>query len=334
MPEISLSQIKPELVKNDSETVLRIKLLQNDPALKGWECRATVEPKGWSSEVVALRDNVKIEIPVISSSSVVKIFFYNYYGVRQDSCFTAKISSNTGAIPFVQTEIKNKQKKIRKNNLFFIFLLIAACFGGIFFYKNYPQYINKADNTLYAPVFHVGDSYTYKTTDHITPKYSNTVIKEVVEIAGDQLTMRKTYLESKITRLILYDFNLGLKAGSEENTFEPAYKYFEFPGKIGQPWKSVSTERTKNGESKVHSISGSIISLEIITVPAGTFDTWKIVVNSVMNHNGKDENYGTDISWYAPSIKNSVKSELETKNADGKIIGRKTVELIEYSLKE
>ncbi|MCW5199726.1 hypothetical protein VU05_03305 [Desulfobulbus sp. F1] len=337
MSESLLKHIKPQLIRNNNEIVTYVNISQDISALKGWEIRVTVEPSGWDSGIIAFRDNLQIKLPDIARNSVVKLVFYNYYGVRISSCFTARISSPAEEAYFVQTELTRpqQQKKTHCSSFLIIFLLTAAfaCISFILFDKNQEAVISQAIGTLHAPVFSVGDSYTYSTIDHIAPNYGNTAKKEIISIDGKQLVMRKTYLESKTTYLITYDLNLGLKAGSEENTFEPAYKYFNFPSKIGQSWEIVSTERTKNGKIKTHKLSGSIISLEKITVPAGSFDTWKIVLNSVVTSNdGKVERYGTDTSWYAPAVKNSVKSELESKDAAEKIIGRKTVKLIEYSL--
>ncbi len=194
-----------------------------------------------------------------------------------------------------------------------------------------PAATSKDSNILFAPSPHVGDSYTYQTIYSNTPSYNNTVRRDIVEIDHDQIKMRNVNLKSGYTRFVTLDRNLGVKALSEGSTFEPALKYFNFPGIVGQSWEAISTENKPNYPVKVHKSSGSILSVEQMTVPAGTFTAWKIFINSVTSFNDKIE-YGTDISWYAPEVRRSVKSELESKDEYGQIIEKKTIELIAFSV--
>ena len=76
-----------------------------------------------------------------------------------------------------------------------------------------------------------------------------------------------------------------------------------------------------------------MIGYEKITVPAGTFDAYK--VNVVIDASGTDEdaNIGNTVEsyWYAPSVKRYVKQELTFKR-DGRVRNKDIYELLEYSL--
>ena len=70
--------IKSKFIKADDNSFIIINLPQDSSALKGQECLITVKPDGWDSDIIALQDNLKIELPVLSKDAVIQMEFYDY----------------------------------------------------------------------------------------------------------------------------------------------------------------------------------------------------------------------------------------------------------------
>ena len=67
-----------------------------------------------------------------------------------------------------------------------------------------------------------------------------------------------------------------------------------------------------------------------MSVPAGTFEVFRIVITSEVEENGKVSS-GQDTSWFSPQVGRTVKSELRSVDATGKA-GHRVVQLVSYSL--
>jgi len=186
-----------------------------------------------------------------------------------------------------------------------------------------------------APIVRAGDTYTYETLDQIDPKMNNVTTREIASTSGSGFQMNFVNAKSKYTRQLSYDSNLNLTASRSGNNegldYSPALRYFSFPLKTGDTWNANSTERNiKTGKMRIHSIRAVVGEFEQVTVPAGTFKAIKISIDSEVNDESQITT-GRDISWYAPDIRRTVKSELESRDSAGKV-GRRTVQLVTYRL--
>jgi hypothetical protein len=111
--------------------------------------------------------------------------------------------------------------------------------------------------------------------------------------------------------------------------YSPPLKYFDFPLFPGKTWRQVTTETNiKTGASRSHTISGTVGQWEDVSVPAGTFRAIKIELQTELFNPGTGERIaGSDISWYVPEVRRSVKSL--TTGKDG---GRRVIQLVRYEL--
>lgn len=199
-----------------------------------------------------------------------------------------------------------------------------------------PKQAGASVEAVSAPVGRPGDVYTYETIDHEDSKLNNVTSREVVSVNGQETVMKFVNAKSGYTRFLTYDSQLGLmgsRYGANEGVdYRPAVKYFTFPARLGDTWNATSTETNiKTGKTRLHVLAGRVEGFETIAVPAGTFRALKVILDSEVREEGRTVT-GRDVSWYAPDVRRTVKSELESRENDTGKTGRRTVNLISYRL--
>lgn len=188
-----------------------------------------------------------------------------------------------------------------------------------------------------SPTIQLGDRYTYETLDLFDSKLNNVTTREIVQFSNGVYTQRNVNTKSGHTRFIRLDgsWNIlggGAQSGDEVN-FQPPFKYFDFPLQVGKTWESRSTETSaKTGATRTHIIRGRVEGQETINVPAGTFQTLKVVLNTETT-DGIKRISGTDVSWYAPAARRTVRSEMESLESDTGKKGKRVVQLLSFDLR-
>jgi uncharacterized RDD family membrane protein YckC len=188
-----------------------------------------------------------------------------------------------------------------------------------------------------SPAIHVGDRYTYETVDSADSRVNNITTREIIGISQGVVMQRSVNTKSGYTRLIRYDTNWNVMSSGtpsgDESVFSPPLKYFDFPLAVGKTWEAHAMETNpKTGQTRSHTLRARVEAQETITVPAGTFDTLKIV--SGTEAVGADKHLtGTDTSWYAPSVRRTVRSELVTFGGDSGGSSTRVVQLLNYELR-
>lgn len=180
-----------------------------------------------------------------------------------------------------------------------------------------------------APNINVGDRVTSETTttDHEGKVTTSESVREVTSIDDERIIVAVTNAKSNKQRTLIYDRNWNLietgNSPSEGFRYEPPIRYFDFPLKAGKKWTSVSLETDKKtGKTRQHTISGEVIGWDTqvsasLGEPYGTAETVKVILNtSVSDQDGTVT--GTDVSWYAPLLGRSIKSELVGLTSAGK----------------
>lgn len=109
--------------------------------------------------------------------------------------------------------------------------------------------------------------------------------------------------------------------GTVEAQASPAYRKFAWPLEVGREWEAIyrwenPADRSTEDRIRRHKVE----SLEFITVPAGTFQTFHVMVKS------RAERL-TDEYWYSPEVKWIVKDKTYFS------YGVRERELLEYKLK-
>ncbi len=186
------------------------------------------------------------------------------------------------------------------------------------------------------PEIRIGDSYTYESINHTFPKLTNTAERSVISIDGGTVYVRSVDLDKGHIRHTYFDRSwnfLGSQTDSGDGAnYSPALKYYDFPLFEGKAWAGDSTETNrKTGTTRRHEVQGRVLGREQVQIALGTFSAWKVELKTKMWDSGKLVE-GTDVSWYVPEVRRSVKSEIKTLDGSGATKERKTVLLRAFRL--
>jgi hypothetical protein len=190
-----------------------------------------------------------------------------------------------------------------------------------------------------APTINVGDKYSYKTT--ATDANGKVTIfestREVTAVDGGRVTVSVTNEKSSKARTLVYDLSWNIvETGDGPDAgmrYDPPIKYFDFPLTTGKKWTARSTETDKKtGKTRQHIINGEVIGWDanIGRFENQFFDALKIRLETEVS-DGEKRSTGTDISWYAPVIGRTVKSDISGQDADGRQ-DKKTVAITTVAL--
>lgn len=174
------------------------------------------------------------------------------------------------------------------------------------------------------PAIEVGDRWKYETKDTLTNLPTSQTERIVTALGNDRIEVTENGSPAVYTT----EWN---PLETPENRFEPASRAYKFPLAVGDKWrhegKSLNKATGSEGRSQY---DVKVVSQEKITVPAGSFDTYKLVMEGYFT----GHNMGRSISfpftrtyWYAPSAKASVKIENDAPRNNWRM------ELIEFGKK-
>jgi hypothetical protein len=187
-----------------------------------------------------------------------------------------------------------------------------------------------ASGACELPEWENGDTWDYS----MTSSYLNVNITQVVDetktisvngtdykvysvssdmtmsIMGIELTTPSTnYYQKSDLAMVKTETSTSLLGMSTENvaTFSPPKKDCNFPLEVGKIWSETCTAISYsklNNEMESYdeyetTFDYSVSGMETVTVPAGTFECYKIVCT--------DEFGDETIGWYCPKVKNVVK---------------------------
>ena len=198
---------------------------------------------------------------------------------------------------------------------------------------------NSSAEPVIIPNHHPGDKYIVESLYLDTPKLNNTTERKITSVNSDKLVTTSVNINSKNKSVRTLEFTREWNLIRTRNAdgggvdFSPPLKYYDFPLYPGKSWKQTSIENNiKTGAIKEHTLSGVVGGWENISVPAGTFKALKITVNSELLDNATGQkSTGTDISWYVPELRRSVKSETASRNSEG-IVERQQIQLKQFEL--
>jgi hypothetical protein len=125
--------------------------------------------------------------------------------------------------------------------------------------------------------------------------------------------------------------------------YSPSNELLRFPLEPGKQWSGRFTARTKEDRAVVHEYKTTVIRKEKVVVPAGTFNTFYIEQTayfkgqdpasaSYSGATGAGYWSSTKRIWFAPEIRNFVKSETKVRNSGGKNEEWEERELIRYQV--
>jgi len=113
--------------------------------------------------------------------------------------------------------------------------------------------------------------------------------------------------------------------------YDPYYPEFKFPLTVGTSWNAKYTSSGTDGTAYSGYVKASVAALEKVTVPAGTFDAYRIEreleTRSVNANSIVTKSQIT--TWYAPAVRRFVRRQVIVSR-DGRVRSKSEDELIEY----
>ena len=155
-----------------------------------------------------------------------------------------------------------------------------------------------------APTWNVGDTWTFGYA--ITREWQVTVegVEENLYILEDRYGVDKLCFDKRTLELKYFINPEGKKVTSETVWFYGIY--CDFPVYVGKKWSKMVSGKDDRGRSMDYLHEFKVLSLEEVTVPAGTFKAFKIEFSKRIATRATDvyRNY----VWYSPEVKTIIKS--------------------------
>lgn len=150
------------------------------------------------------------------------------------------------------------------------------------------------------PKIVVGDSWDYK--GKIMPDGTpNDSTRTVVEIdRNDVLKIRQQ--TGTVTE---YDGAMNWMPGGQKDTARVLVRY---PLKVGDEWQLT---RKFPNSTAVEDIKGKVVAYEPLTVPAGTFQCYRVEATTVLT-SGPHKETRVWKRWYCPEVKSYAKESIDT----------------------
>jgi hypothetical protein len=187
-----------------------------------------------------------------------------------------------------------------------------------------------------APQVSVGDRWVTEVVDHQDPALSYRAERTVTDVGSDRIFTSVRTLGKDYTRVVEYTGEWALVAthlrSGATTSYLPALPYLSFPLQPGRSWQERVVETDAEGKQRVHDVRARMESWETVQVPAGIFESVKIVLTDNISKDGVVVQQGQDVSWYAPEARRTVKTEETSFDPATGERRRRTISLVEYSV--
>lgn len=193
---------------------------------------------------------------------------------------------------------------------------------------------NASAQSTDKPEVRVGDRWSMQHTNGLVNERDYTTIEDVVEITDKEIQTRIRTKGRSGNGIAAYTKEWN-PVDVVSARYDPNLGRFSFPLQVGKKWDGAADKMLfSNGKHGKFSLKGEVVSLEKVTVPAGTFDAYKVVLTVDAIATDEDANIGHTVEtyWYAPSVKRDIKSEY-VFSKDGRVRSKDIFELLEYSLR-
>lgn len=180
-----------------------------------------------------------------------------------------------------------------------------------------------------VPQISKGEAWKYRSGYQYT--YELDFMITVVDVTADVISV-KAEDTRKMHHGQVFAFT---REWNEGRSAALAPRYVAFPLKAGATWRQY-VQTNSQGRYGKSLIKGRVLGRERVTVPAGTFDAYKIVVTREESEDGPGNaaiQTATITTWYVPEVKRHVRRD--TSNwRNGRERDHRIEELMEYSTVE
>jgi len=180
----------------------------------------------------------------------------------------------------------------------------------------------------------VGDRWSYDIKDDLTGDLRQAITVVVGEVNDKEITTRVTVPGKDRPQTMVYDLDWG-RIDDGVWKLRPSGIGIRKPLQIGNEWRSdANGTNLQSGHAFRASGIAKVVGREQATVPAGTFDTFRVEM-TVRAINTRDQTIlqsWTFVVWYAPEVNRWVKRKTEARY-EGRLRDSFSEELTVYSRK-
>jgi hypothetical protein len=183
-----------------------------------------------------------------------------------------------------------------------------------------------------APDVHVGDSWKFRTLDGFTNETQFESTQRVVDLNDREIVIELHNL-TKDKTAVRYFTREWNAVDTDDGKYDPYYPEFKFPLTAGAAWSEKYTWIALAGAVSSGFVKATVSAPEKVTVPAGTFDAFRIDRDQEIRGNNESAVVTNThmTTWYAPAVRRFVRREW-TITRDGRVRGKTAMELVEYTL--
>ena len=151
----------------------------------------------------------------------------------------------------------------------------------------------------------VGDSWTYSFHDTRYSRPASSYTETVESVTADKITATWKNHDLGKSGTDVFDRDMG-------NLSSQGYRIraYDFPLTVGKTW-TFEYDASSGDKSWHHKVTGKVVGLEKVTVPAGTFNTAKVELTDYYNGSANGgwtwSGVVTDTRWYSPQVRNYVR---------------------------
>jgi len=182
------------------------------------------------------------------------------------------------------------------------------------------------------PTLKIGDSWTYRNLDGWNNKETSRSLSTLVSFENDFAIFRSKNLNSGAESTDTVNADLQPCRSMQNDTTIICAGAFKFPLATGYK-QGIKKLPAGNGQSYFDGdCEGQ--GMEKVNVPAGEFDAYRIECKGFWTRvfGGSGSGGFKQTLWYAPAIRNQVKSTYEDRNPNGSANNKLIRELVEYKL--
>jgi hypothetical protein len=185
-----------------------------------------------------------------------------------------------------------------------------------------------------APDVRVGDNWKFRTLDGFTNETQFEATQRVVEM-NDREIVIELHNVSKDKTGLRYFTREWNAVDTDDGKYDPYYPEFKFPLAAGATWSDKYTWLSIAGVASSGYVTAKVSGPEKVTVPAGTFDAYRIDRDQEVRSNNENAIVTNThmTTWYAPAVRRFVRREW-TVTRDGRVRSKTAVELVDYTLAE
>lgn len=200
----------------------------------------------------------------------------------------------------------------------FVLLVVASAASGIY-----------GAEVADAPRYQIDDTWKFGQVDLWRKERTEGWTNTVESVSDTQVVMAGQ--DEKTGKFRSFYTLEGNPVSKSRRTYTPYMPLLSFPLIVGKKWEKAYELHKSDGTRTEVSMSVKVVAFEQVTVPAGTFDAFKLKYHAYFKRAG-ERGTGTMESsyWYAPKVKRIIREEYRDTTFSGQLYNQYVIELEAY----